>query len=339
MRSGTGIPVETWEGLLKRSWWLVWGFALLGGAQFGLAGCSSNVQPVPTPIMTNVFPSNVTVGSQSFTMFVTGADFISGPQGVTFAYWNGSARSTVLNTQTGELAVVILPSDVAVANIATVTVANPPPGGSCEDAGGNCGNNKFTVVAPQAGDPQIDPVTPFSPVSAKPGDAGFTLTVNGSNFAAGDVIVINATQRAATFVSQNKMTVDITSNDLMTAGFINVIVSEPNRLNASPVVNFPVIGPSSGTPSLSSLSPSTIASGSFDFQMTVKGSGFASNAVVEWNGSPRATAFVSGSQLVALIPASDVAIAGNANVTVTNPTTTATPGGGTSSMVTFTVSH
>jgi hypothetical protein len=258
---------------------------------------------------------------------------------VTFAYWNGSARSTVLNPQTGELAVVILPSDVAMANIAAITVANPPPGGSCADAGGICGNNKFTIVAPQAGDPQIDPVTPFSPVSAKPGDGGFTLTVNGSNFAAGDVIVINATQRAATFVSQNKMTVDLTSNDLMTAGFINVIVSEPNRLNASPVVNFPVIGPSSGTPGLGSLGPSTIAGGSFDFQMTVKGSGFASNAVVEWNGSPRATAFISGSQLVALIPASDVALAGNANVTVTNPTTAATPGGGTSGMVMFTVSH
>jgi hypothetical protein len=104
-------------------------------------------------------------------------------------------------------------------------------------------------------------------------------------------------------------------------------------------VDFPVIGPSTPKPGTPSLSPSTIAAGSGDFQMTVTGSGFAFNAVVEWNGSPRGTAFISGSKLVALISAADVAVMGNANVTVTNPTTVVSPGGGTSGATTFDVSH
>ena len=170
------------------------GFALLGGALYALAGCGSkSVITVPTPILTNVFPSNVIAGSQGFTMFLTGADFISDKQGVTFAYWNGSARSTTLNVQTGELAVQTLPSDVAVPGIATITVANPPPGGSCADPGGSCGNNTFTIVMSQPGNPAINLADPQSPpVSANAGGQPFTLTINGtaanSNFAAGDVV-------------------------------------------------------------------------------------------------------------------------------------------------------
>jgi hypothetical protein len=55
--------------------------------------------------------------------------------------------------------------------------------------------------------------------------------------------------------------------------------------------------------------------------------------VVRWNGSNRATTFVSSTQLTAAISASDVASQGSRTVTVFNPT----PGGGTSGNLTFTV--
>ncbi len=339
MASGSGNTIETLEGRLRRPFWLVcWvvcGLALVGGV-YGMAGCGGGAEPsTPTPIIENIFPSNVTAGSQGFTMFVNGADFIADSQGVTFAYWNGSARSTVLNAQTGELAVTILPSDVAAPGVASLSVANPPPGGSCTAPGGNCGNNAFQVYMPQPTDPAI---SSFSPTSAQVGGMEFTLTVNGSNFAAGDVVVFDAQQRPATFVSQNKITFDVAADDLLTAGFASIAVSLPGLVTQSPTVNFPVIGPSSSTPSISSISPSTIAAGSTDFQMVVKGSNFAPNAYVEWNGVPLATAFEKSSQIVALVPAAAVASMGNVNVTVTNPNTAATPGGGTSGATMFTIS-
>jgi Tol biopolymer transport system component len=54
---------------------------------------------------------------------------------------------------------------------------------------------------------------------------------------------------------------------------------------------------------------------------------------VEWNGSNRPTTFVSDTRLQAAIPASDLAFAGTATVTVVNPT----PGGISSNAVTFSI--
>jgi hypothetical protein len=59
----------------------------------------------------------------------------------------------------------------------------------------------------------------------------------------------------------------------------------------------------------------------------VNGTGFVAGSVVNWNGSPRTTTFVSSSQLTAAITAADVAAAGTGTVTVSSPS----PGGGTSS--------
>src|SRR3989304_861169 len=57
--------------------------------------------------------------------------------------------------------------------------------------------------------------------------------------------------------------------------------------------------------------------------------------MVRWNGSDRATTFVSATQLTAAIPASDLTTAGTAQVTVFTPA----PGGGTSSAQPFTITN
>src|SRR5207244_12940343 len=67
------------------------------------------------------------------------------------------------------------------------------------------------------------------------------------------------------------------------------------------------------------LVPDAIAPGGPGFTLTVNGTGFVPGAVVNWNGSARATAFVSNSQLTVSILVSDSAIASTASVTVVNP--------------------
>ena len=85
--------------------------------------------------------------------------------------------------------------------------------------------------------------------------------------------------------------------------------------------------PSAGVvPAISELSPDNAKAGGADFTLTVNGSNFNSNAVVKWNGTAQTTAFVTGKQLTAAIPASAIATAGTADVTVTNPGTPATGG-------------
>jgi hypothetical protein len=81
------------------------------------------------------------------------------------------------------------------------------------------------------------------------------------------------------------------------------------------------------------LMPDATAPGGPQFTLTVNGTGFVSNSVVNWNGSALATQFVSGSKLTAIVPAADIATASTGWVTVVNPA----PGGGTSNTGFFTV--
>src|SRR5215475_3976874 len=75
-----------------------------------------------------------------------------------------------------------------------------------------------------------------------------------------------------------------------------------------------------------SFEPVSAKPGGSAFTLTVHGSGFAPTSVLNWNGSARPTAVISGTQIMASIGASDIAKAKTAWITVTNPA----PGGGTS---------
>jgi len=88
--------------------------------------------------------------------------------------------------------------------------------------------------------------------------------------------------------------------------------------NAVPLINNPLV-------------PDTVAPGGGALTLTVNGTGFVAASTVNWNGSPRATTFVSRSRLTAAIPASDIATASTAAVTVVNPS----PGGGISNTIFF----
>jgi hypothetical protein len=73
--------------------------------------------------------------------------------------------------------------------------------------------------------------------------------------------------------------------------------------------------------------PQAVIPGRGDFILTVYGANFVSGALVNWNGKPRSTTFISARELQAKILASDVAKPTAGYITVTNPA----PGGGPSS--------
>ena len=94
--------------------------------------------------------------------------------------------------------------------------------------------------------------------------------------------------------------------------------------SSTPVTRNPV-------PGISSLSPSTAPAGSRDLTLTVYGSSFIPDSVVQWAGSARTTTYVSSAQLNAAIPASELSSVRTAAVSVFNPA----PGGGTSGSLSF----
>ena len=88
--------------------------------------------------------------------------------------------------------------------------------------------------------------------------------------------------------------------------------------NPVPLINQPLV-------------PDAVVPGGNGFTLKVNGTGFVSGSVVNWNGGALATAFVSASQLTASVPASDIAKASTASVTVVSPG----PGGGISNAALF----
>jgi hypothetical protein len=79
-------------------------------------------------------------------------------------------------------------------------------------------------------------------------------------------------------------------------------------------------------PVVAAMVPDNANAGAATLTVTVNGSNFNRNAVVNWNGVPQRTMFLSAMQLVAAIPASTLAAPGRVMVTVTNPGSS-TPGG------------
>jgi hypothetical protein len=76
---------------------------------------------------------------------------------------------------------------------------------------------------------------------------------------------------------------------------------------------------SNATPSLTTVSTSTIASGSGNQMLTVTGSAFVSGAVVLWNGSERTTTYVDSTHLQFAVAAADVATSTTVTISVMNP--------------------
>ncbi len=87
------------------------------------------------------------------------------------------------------------------------------------------------------------------------------------------------------------------------------------------------------TPAVASISPAAIATGAADTVVTINGTGFGGLSTAYWNGSALLTTYVSGTQLTATVPASDLLTLGWGALTVMNPA----PGGGSSTAVPLTV--
>jgi hypothetical protein len=80
-------------------------------------------------------------------------------------------------------------------------------------------------------------------------------------------------------------------------------------------------------PAVTTIMPASQLHGGSDFTLTVTGSNFNGNAVVNWNAAPQSkTAHPTANTLTVTIPASDIVTAGTAQVSVTNPGSS-TPGG------------
>jgi hypothetical protein len=89
-----------------------------------------------------------------------------------------------------------------------------------------------------AGTPNI--ANPLVPNTATAGDAGFTLTVNGSGFVSQSVIYWNSTAHMTQFMTNGQLTASITAAEIAAAGTVPVYVRNPGGTgiyNSQPAQN------------------------------------------------------------------------------------------------------
>ena len=279
--------------------------ALSGNLTFVIAAPSG-------PTLSSLSPATVVAGASGFALVVNGTGFASGAA----VQWNGAVLSTTFVSST-QLTTQVPASDAATAGSVSVTVVNP--GGALSNA------LTFTITA------ALPVVSSISPATATAGGATFTLTVNGSGFVSGSVVEWSGAVLNTTFVSSTRLTATVPAADIAGAAAISVTVVNPPGV-VSGGVTFTVTGTQPAPPAaLTSLYPSTATAGGSGVVLTASGGEFLSGSTVQWNGQNLATTFVSPTQLAAQVPAADIAMPGNANVTVVNP------GAAPSNALTFTI--
>jgi outer membrane protein assembly factor BamB len=150
--------------------------------------------------ITSISPTSTPAGGTGLTLQVNGVGFTS--QSV--VELNGTSLPTQYVSPV-ELDAQLSSSDVALVNIAAITVADSEPGGTPSPAAA------FVV-------------TGVSPTSVAAGGPGFLLTVVGEGFTSSSVAQWNGSNRPTTFVSANELRAQIGASDITSVGTASVSV-------------------------------------------------------------------------------------------------------------------
>ena len=266
----------------------------------------------PAPAITGVTPRSARAGTPGFNLVINGFNFLPYSQ----VRWNGVSLATVI-LSTRQLKSFIPASLLSSPSTATLTVTNPPPGGGVF-------NFSFSVTTP------VPIVTALNPVEVVAGGPAFSLTVHGSRFLPASgftpsaVVRWNGAERPTMFVSSTELVASIPATDIALASTAAITVANPGVSPSGQRV-LPIVTLVPGGPRITSLDPSSIASGGPAFTLTVNGTGFLPGAIVRWNGSPRNTTAVNPTQLKAEITAADIATGTTFGISVVNPAPAATP--------------
>jgi hypothetical protein len=273
-----------------------------------------------TPLISSLSPATANPNGAAFTITVNGSNFISGnannpsvpppptpPFSGSVVAFNGSPRTTAFVSAT-QLTAQIPATDIAAAGCNGISVFTYTGGG----------NEIFSpAVSFLASSTSAPAICSLSPSSVVAGASNFTITVSGGNFAANSTVKWNNSARTTTFVSANTVQAQITAADVARAGVEPVTVANSGGGSTAPL-NFSILPTPPVTPTITAIAPASATAGGGGFTLTVTGTNFIADSVVDWNGAARATSFKSATSLQAQILSTDLATPGTIEITVLN---------------------
>ena len=230
----------------------------------------------PPPTITQLTPATLTTGSTATIVSVTGTGFVSS----TTVSVNGIPRTTAYINPT-QLNVSFTAADLAAAGSVSLTVVNATPGGGSASA-------SVPVNNPAPGTISLTLATLSTGATTVT-----TVVVNGSNFLPSSIIQLGTTNRTTTYVSATQLTFQLTIADQATAGRLAVSVVTPTPGGGTSTIAYLVLATPTLTPIITRVSPTQFVAGSSQTTIAVYGSNLTSTSVVQWNGTPLSTAYVT----------------------------------------------
>ena len=266
----------------------------------GMSSVSNYTVTVPTAAVSSLSPQVVPQG-QAATIDVSGTGF----EANSVAQWNGSARPTAIISATS-LKITLTAADTKAFGTGKITVVNP----------GLASTTPLELVV-NASTPTITSVSPNAIQSYSNSSIPQQVLIYGSGFAAAAGVQANGAP--ATVIAQNStvITVSLPSSLFATTGSISLVVTNPGPPAVSS--NAELLSVTSATAPAYTVFPNSAPAGSPDTTITLNGSGFFPDSVVEWNSTSLKTTYSSSSSVTAVIPASLLAGFAQANINVSTP--------------------
>jgi len=263
-----------------------------------LLATSAIAQTSTAPVITSLDPATAIAGAGSFELTVNGANFVSGGSVVRV---NGSNRFTTF-VSTSKLKATIQSNDTQNAGTLSITVF----------ASNRTSNTVTLSVLPN--DPHIDTL---SPDVISTSTSNLTVRIKGSNFATTAKARVNTIERATTFVDATTLDFQLLPADVATSRNLTITVANPNNKISNGATLQVKSGPL--TPEITLIDPSTIVAGDPAFTMKITGRNFDRSAVVKFDSTQRAPAFIDDSHLEVQVLSTQIAAARTIAVTVVNP--------------------
>ena len=260
------------------------------------------------PTVTAVSPTSLNQGATSQALTVSGTGFVSGAT-PTFSGTGITVNSTTFVNAT-TLTVNVTIAGGATVGSSTITVTNP-------DAGNGTSGAIFTVnPAPT--------ITGVSPSSLNAGAVNQSLTVTGTDFVSGASLATafsgsNITVLSTTFVNATTLTVNVSISSSAATGPRTFTVANGDGSIATSGSIFTV----NAAPTVTAVSPTSLAQGATNQSLTITGTDFVSGAslatVFSGTGiTVNSTTLNSATSLTVNISITGGAPTGTRVITVTN---------------------
>lgn len=201
----------------------------------------------------------------------------------------------------------------------------------CSDATGKQVEKAYSVVV-AAVKPTLTAVQPPQLPQGSPETA---VTLIGSQFVPGSLAYWSglATPLASVLVAPDKLQVTLQAALLAAPGQGAIFVKNPDGAQSNTVAFQVTAVAQNPLPKITALQPQQLAAGAVDTQITVVGTGFLPTSLVTLDEQGLPTQYLSAGKLLAVVPASALAIPAQLGLRVYNPA----PGGGYSAPATLAV--